>query len=131
MNAHMNSRNAPKLRSCNPSWHLFSSLTPVTKEEKPRAYFTSALAHEVRNPLTNINLPLESGILILVTRSINGQCVISIEDNGVGISKENLANIFKPFFTSKPGGMGLGLSTTLDILRALWYNSDRGLDLFL
>lgn len=60
----------------------------------------------------------DSGQLKLVTRSINGRCVMEIEDNGMGISEENLANIFKPFFSNKPGGMGLGLSTTLDILKA-------------
>lgn len=63
-------------------------------------------------------MPAESGKLKLGTRSINGQCIITIEDNGMGISKENLPNIFKPYFTSKPGGMGLGLSTTLEILNA-------------
>jgi signal transduction histidine kinase len=63
-------------------------------------------------------MPAELGKLKLGTRSFNGQCVITIEDNGMGISKEDLPNIFKPFFTNKLGGMGLGLSTTLDILNA-------------
>jgi signal transduction histidine kinase len=60
----------------------------------------------------------EKGKLKLITRSINGKCVIEIEDNGIGISKENLKNLFTPYFTDKAGGMGLGLSTTLDILKA-------------
>lgn len=60
----------------------------------------------------------EKGILKLVTKSLKTRYVIEIEDNGVGISKENLKNIFKPYYTDKPGGMGLGLSATLDILRA-------------
>jgi signal transduction histidine kinase len=59
MNVHMNSRNAPKLRSCNSSWRLFSSSDPGMKEEKPRVFFSSAIAHEVRNPLTNINLAID------------------------------------------------------------------------
>jgi len=60
----------------------------------------------------------EKGKLKLITKSINGKCVIEIIDNGIGISKENLKNIFKPYFTNKLGGMGLGLSTTLDILHS-------------
>jgi signal transduction histidine kinase len=60
----------------------------------------------------------EKGKLKLITRSINGKCIIEIEDNGIGISKENLKNLFTPYFTNKAGGMGLGLSTTIDILRA-------------
>jgi signal transduction histidine kinase len=59
----------------------------------------------------------ENGKLKLITKSINGKCVIEIEDNGIGISKENLNNIFTPYFTDKAGGMGLGLSTTLGILK--------------
>jgi signal transduction histidine kinase len=60
----------------------------------------------------------ENGKLKLITKSINGKCVIEIEDNGIGISKENLQHIFTRYFTDKPGGMGLGLATTLDILTA-------------
>ena len=63
-------------------------------------------------------MPPEKGKLKLITRSINGKCIIEIEDNGIGISKENLKNLFTPYFTSKAGGMGLGLSTTIDILKA-------------
>ena len=60
----------------------------------------------------------QNGKLKLITRSINGKCIIEIEDNGIGISKENLKNLFIPYFTDKPGGMGLGLSTTMNILQA-------------
>jgi len=58
----------------------------------------------------------EKAVLKLKTRLQNSQCIIEIEDNGTGISEKNLANIFDPYFTNKPGGMGLGLSTTMDIL---------------
>jgi len=57
-----------------------------------------------------------NGKLGLVTKAMNGKCRIEIEDNGIGISEENLKNIFKPYFTKKSDGMGLGLSATLDIL---------------
>ena len=60
----------------------------------------------------------QNGKLKLITRSINGKCTIEIEDNGIGISRENLKNLFIPYFTDKPGGMGLGLSTTMNILQA-------------
>ena len=60
----------------------------------------------------------KKGELRLSTRTIDGRCVVYIQDNGCGISKINLKNIFKPFFTNKPGGLGIGLATTYDILRA-------------
>jgi signal transduction histidine kinase len=59
----------------------------------------------------------EKGELSLVTNLVGGKYVLLIKDNGCGINKENLKNIFKPYFTNKPGGLGLGLSTTYDILR--------------
>ena len=62
-------------------------------------------------------MPSEKGELKLTTKSINGKCVIEIKDNGIGISKGNLKNLFTPYFTDKAGGMGLGLSTTIDILK--------------
>jgi signal transduction histidine kinase len=59
----------------------------------------------------------ENGKLKLITRSINGKCIIEIVDNGIGISKENLKHLFTPYFTDKAGGIGLGLSTTIGILK--------------
>jgi signal transduction histidine kinase len=59
----------------------------------------------------------QNGELTLVTRSIGNKYVIEIADNGIGIKNEQLQDIFKPNFTNKPGGMGLGLSTTLEILQ--------------
>lgn len=79
---------------------------------------------KIKIALTNIiinaidAMPPEKGKLKLITKSINGKCVIEIEDNGLGISKENLQHIFTPYFTDKAGGMGLGLSTTMDILNS-------------
>src|SRR5207244_4237779 len=42
---------------------------------------------------------------------------VSVEDEGVGIEKANLAKIFDPFFTTKPSGTGLGLTTTYSIVK--------------
>jgi signal transduction histidine kinase len=63
-------------------------------------------------------MPSEGGELSLLMKSAGRQNIIEIRDNGIGISKEHLKNIFKPYFTNKAGGLGLGLSVTLDILRA-------------
>jgi signal transduction histidine kinase len=59
----------------------------------------------------------EKGELRLVTRLAGDRVTIEVHDNGTGISKENLQKIFQPFFTNKPGGMGLGLSATWEIIR--------------
>ena len=58
------------------------------------------------------------GVLKLTTTTDNDSFTLRIEDNGCGISKKNLKRIFKPYFTNKPGGIGLGLSATYQILAA-------------
>lgn len=47
-------------------------------------------------------------------------CVeVCVQDNGIGISRENLNHMFEPFFTTKPAGegTGLGLSIIYDIIQ--------------
>jgi len=43
---------------------------------------------------------------------------MTIEDQGVGISKAHLGKIFDPFFSTKPHGSGLGLTNTFSIIKA-------------
>lgn len=42
---------------------------------------------------------------------------VHISDRGGGISAKNLSRIFEPYFTTKPGGSGLGLATTRIIMQ--------------
>ncbi len=43
---------------------------------------------------------------------------MSVADEGVGISPEHLAKVFDPYFTTKPGGHGLGLATSYAAVKA-------------
>ena len=43
---------------------------------------------------------------------------ITVADQGSGISGDNLANVFNPFFTTKDHGTGLGLSISHNIIKA-------------
>jgi C4-dicarboxylate-specific signal transduction histidine kinase len=46
------------------------------------------------------------------------ECVINVADSGPGIDPKHMGDLFKPFFTTKPGGMGLGLSICMSIVKA-------------
>jgi signal transduction histidine kinase len=54
----------------------------------------------------------------VTTSSENGQVIIKVKDNGVGIPDHIKEKIMQPFFTTKPTGegTGLGLSLTYDIV---------------
>lgn len=86
-------------------------------------YEISLNAGEMKIALTNIIVNAieaigKGGMLKILTKTNEDNFIIQIEDNGCGISKKDLNNIFKPYFTNKPGGLGLGLATTWDILRS-------------
>jgi PAS domain S-box-containing protein len=46
------------------------------------------------------------------------EAVVEVSDDGRGISEEDLSRIFNPFFTTRPGGTGLGLPAVRRIARA-------------
>ena len=52
---------------------------------------------------------------------VNGNVVFEIKDNGTGIPKKNIDNIFDPFYTTKDveSGTGLGLSITYGIIKEM------------
>jgi len=60
----------------------------------------------------------EGGLLTLKGRnSEEGQWIhLSIQDSGMGISGEDIDKLFDPFFSTKEGGIGLGLSITHRII---------------
>ncbi|RLI96187.1 MAG: hypothetical protein DRP00_05750, partial [Candidatus Aenigmatarchaeota archaeon] len=59
------------------------------------------------------------GKITIITKKQGENVVIEFSDDGEGIDEENLENIFKPFFTTKPPGKGtgLGLSVSAGIIK--------------
>jgi signal transduction histidine kinase len=43
---------------------------------------------------------------------------VSVQDTGPGLSEHLVSTLFNPFVTTKPQGMGLGLSISLGIIEA-------------
>ena len=58
------------------------------------------------------------GSIYVSLRRDNDDVLITVADEGKGISPENLPNIFRPFFTTKGHGTGLGLSLARRIVEA-------------
>jgi nitrogen fixation/metabolism regulation signal transduction histidine kinase len=57
-------------------------------------------------------------IEITAGRDLNDHKEICVSDNGPGVSKENLEEIFIPFFTTREKGSGIGLSVSKQIMGA-------------
>jgi signal transduction histidine kinase len=62
---------------------------------------------------------VEEAAVRVETRAAHGGVSILIEDRGVGISPEDLAHIFDPYFTTRRAGTGLGLPISKNIIEGL------------
>lgn len=63
-------------------------------------------------------MPEDTGKLKIQIKIEPDVFIVSISDNGNGISEDNLTKLFEPYYTSKPNGMGLGLAATLNIIES-------------
>ncbi|WP_429358713.1 PAS domain-containing sensor histidine kinase [Paraburkholderia sp. GAS32] len=81
--------------------------------------------------MSNVS-PLDRVVSVTLRSGNNGMVCIAVRDRGHGLTSDKLDKIFKPFFTSKPQGLGLGLSISRSIIDMhrgrLWAenNIDRG-----
>ena len=71
------------------------------------------------NIMLNAEQAMPQGGELTVQASAQGdEVILNLIDTGKGISADHLAKIFRPFFSTKPGGTGLGLPTTRKIIAA-------------
>lgn len=69
------------------------------------------LVNLVRNSLDALNeADCSEGQIVISARKEDSCLKISVADNGPGISEENREHLFDAFFTTRPQGVGLGLS---------------------
>jgi signal transduction histidine kinase len=89
-----------------------SDLPPVQLD---REMFKQALL----NLLLNAQQAMPGGgeITIQAERE-NGDVVLSVIDTGKGMAPDVAAKVFRPFFSTRTGGSGLGLATTRKIIEA-------------
>jgi len=57
-------------------------------------------------------------LIIRTSKQDGGFAKVAIKDAGPGIKETNVGRIFDPFYTTKPEGLGMGLSISQTIIKA-------------
>ncbi len=78
--------------------------------------FQWALENLLKNAMDAIKASDKDAYVEVTTKRIEGDLMIDIEDSGVGIDKSDHQAIFKPGYSTKKRGWGLGLSLTNRII---------------
>lgn len=92
--------------------YLPADLPPVPLD---RELFKQALLNLMLN--AQQAMP-QGGSLTIQAECADGSVCLSLIDTGQGMGAEVLDKLFKPFFSTRPGGSGLGLPTTRKIVEA-------------
>ncbi|OGR52495.1 MAG: hypothetical protein A2049_08195 [Elusimicrobia bacterium GWA2_62_23] len=109
------------LESLRVSGRLGKASVRVQAEDKLQAISVDRvrLAAALEQLLVNaVEAMPKGGEINLRVSSSNGRQLLEIKDPGEGVEKKNLAAIFHPFFTTRPGKMGLGLTLARNVARA-------------
>jgi signal transduction histidine kinase len=98
-----------------------------------RVQLQQVLLNLIMNAVDAMEAKDEPRILSVKSELYDGdRVVISVADTGTGIRSQDIDRIFNPLFTTKPDGMGMGLSICRAIIEAhdgrLWFtpNTPRG-----
>ncbi|MFC1859070.1 ATP-binding protein [Thermodesulfobacteriota bacterium] len=110
---------------------LDRSLAPVSGD---RIHLQQVIINFILNA-SEAMMDMDDGprkIIISTDKADKNMVKVGIHDNGTGIDLDNMDHIIEPFYTTKPKGMGMGLSINRTIINAhlgrMWAvnNPDRG-----
>lgn len=104
----------PKADEC----HI--EIIPYLQPDLPLVYLDREQFHgALLNLVINAQQAMPSGgQLVVTTEATPRGVVLHLIDNGVGMDDKTLNHIYETFYSTKPGGSGLGLPTTRKIIEA-------------
>ncbi len=83
-----------------------------------RVQIQQVLINLMRNAMDAMKESSQRELVVRTEPVSEGEVMVEISDTGPGVSEEIVAQLFQPFVTTKPGGMGIGLSISKRIIEA-------------
>ena len=103
--------------------HTHSSIEFIIKDERLMTLIDEKqFSRVLNNIIKNAEQSIPEGVISDIRMTVEGidtYIKITISDNGIGIKKEEETKIFEPKFTTKTGGMGLGLGISKNIIESI------------
>ena len=113
-----------------PVLELEHDLPPVLGN---RIQVQKVLINLIRNgveAMREAGVPTSAITIKVQTMAERNMAQVTVQDSGPGLDAETAERIFKPFFTTKPSGIGLGLAISRSLIEAnggqLWLDPDAG-----
>jgi len=106
-----------KRKSVNIRTKFAGDLCPVSGDQVQLQQVVLNLAMNAIDAMSSIGERARE--LVITTRNIDAEQVqVTVEDSGVGLDPNTMQKIFEPFYTTKPTGMGMGLSISRSIVQS-------------
>ena len=108
------------------------SNSPLPEVRGNRVQLQQVLLNLIANAIDAMAVKDDPRVLSVTSEAQPDGVVVSVADSGAGVDAQNVDRIFNPLFTTKPDGMGMGLSICRAIIEAhegrLWVkpNTPRG-----
>jgi PAS domain S-box-containing protein len=112
---------------------LSEDLPPV---EGDRVQLQQVLLNLVVNGMDAMGATEDSKRILIIwgrheTRDGESRCLLGVQDGGTGLKHDEMDRLFEAFYTTKPGGMGMGLAISRSIIEAhggrLWAEANQEL----
>jgi C4-dicarboxylate-specific signal transduction histidine kinase len=104
------------IRSVAPVTHLAPALPPVDGGHVQLQQVVLNLVLNAADAMSGV--PVEERRLVVRTETEGSEVRLYVVDNGTGIAASDVKSVFSPFWSTKPGGMGVGLAICHSIVTA-------------